>query len=516
MPDNIEADSIAPGGHLKKRHWQIHKGSTKRRVSRVESLRNLFLRSSSRNIHPSATLISSEQIRDDHHSHADITPTLTVEKRNKSFIEKGKKHAVDKQAIIAKELAGRSLSLENVSADFDTSLATKKSQFPHAFIRSRLNALTEEKNLTSISSVGAAVANGIGLSIKSDLSRSSASCDNLLENTHKSDASFESIRYLSVISVSHDGAFQMIKRKRSFSLAALPICPADATATFVTCRSEESGYESDTTRNGSESPGQLASVESTTATAASAIQISFISTQTSAKRAQEEQVPADNKANIGPISSDAFRTVETSEMNDFRHSNRTDEEKLSLDDSYGHLKSATAENSSRTSGCRMTDCNRSRGERRENNHPPTGKGQRLSRKDSVVPVALVPASRSRHLPIVKDSNNDANFLRSSSLDRKEWQKCLQQASVVEINDSDSLSCSKRIQVISPIPKSASLPPGLMPTPMPGAVNRQFKMLRLVKGETGELGIYITKKHSPDSGSLGYVIAAIEPGQLAHR
>lgn len=46
--------------------------------------------------------------------------------------------------------------------------------------------------------------------------------------------------------------------------------------------------------------------------------------------------------------------------------------------------------------------------------------------------------------------------------------------------------------------------------------RQFKMLRLVKGETGELGIYIKKKSSPDSGSVGYVIAGIEPGALAHR
>jgi hypothetical protein len=42
------------------------------------------------------------------------------------------------------------------------------------------------------------------------------------------------------------------------------------------------------------------------------------------------------------------------------------------------------------------------------------------------------------------------------------------------------------------------------------------MLRLVKGETGELGIYIKKKPSPDSGSVGYVIAGIEPGALAHR
>ena len=51
---------------------------------------------------------------------------------------------------------------------------------------------------------------------------------------------------------------------------------------------------------------------------------------------------------------------------------------------------------------------------------------------------------------------------------------------------------------------------------PTAFDRQFKMLRLVKGDNGELGIYIKKKPSPDSGSLGYVIADIEPGALADR
>jgi len=120
----------------------------------------------------------------------------------------------------------RSVSLENIGVAAATS---KKSQFPHAFIRkSRKNEDAAPESP----------------------SRSSASCDDLTEQTSLP-------RYRSVISVRHnDETLQLLRRKRSFSLAALPVSSTEA-ARISSFRSEESGYESDATRNGSEASGHI-------------------------------------------------------------------------------------------------------------------------------------------------------------------------------------------------------------------------------------------------------------------
>ena len=120
----------------------------------------------------------------------------------------------------------RSASLENIGA---SAITNKKSQFPHAFIRK--SRKSEDVAPES-------------------LSRSSASCDDLTEQTSLP-------RFRSVISVRHnDETLQLVRRKRSFSLAALPVSSTEA-ARISSFRSEESGYESDATRNGSEASGHI-------------------------------------------------------------------------------------------------------------------------------------------------------------------------------------------------------------------------------------------------------------------
>ena len=49
------------------------------------------------------------------------------------------------------------------------------------------------------------------------------------------------------------------------------------------------------------------------------------------------------------------------------------------------------------------------------------------------------------------------------------------------------------------------------------VTKSFKMLRLKKGDTEELGIIISKKRSVNKGgTTGYIIAHIEPDGLINK
>jgi len=61
--------------------------------------------------------------------------------------------------------------------------------------------------------------------------------------------------------------------------------------------------------------------------------------------------------------------------------------------------------------------------------------------------------------------------------------------------------------------AASLPP--LP-PAPATANKQFRLLRLRKDATRELGILITLKRSTDGSAHGYVIGHVEPGGVADR
>jgi hypothetical protein len=299
-----------------------------------------------------------------------------------------------------------------------------------------------------------------------------------------------SIRYRSVISVScrdpedHDPVadYKLVRRKRSFSLATLPISaseavqqqqqqqqqqPTSSSSPPSSRSSEESGYESDATRNGSDSPRRIDPPPS-----GNCISVSFVSSL---------------KAGLGLPPGDLSKTPTPTPPIDLKKK----------------------EDSSAPPRCCNCRC---------------GQQQQLSLDEALLKQQR--NSRSgpgRHLPDI-----DGAKRRSSSLDRRQW---LQPTTLVQIDDQedssnndddDSLRSSATTTSASTDSslvhlKMASLPPGLSrPSQPPPQPPKQFKMLRLVKGDSGELGIYINKKPSPDSGSAGYVIAGIEPGALAHR
>ena len=73
------------------------------------------------------------------------------------------------------------------------------------------------------------------------------------------------------------------------------------------------------------------------------------------------------------------------------------------------------------------------------------------------------------------------------------------------------NAAESVETSLPIDFGESLPPRLT-----GLVNKQFRMLRLVKEAGMELGVLITKKFNKDKRTTGYIIAYIEPHGLVHR
>lgn len=428
----------------------------KRKVSRVESLRNLFLRPSHRPSRP-ASPVTMEPVQ----------PMKTAEPVPKVMID-----APD----VIQEAQQRSLSLEDVSASSSPSTVesgpdvmmtvgdSKKSHFPHSFIRSRRPLLMLPTLVGSNSTDNT--------SPKS----SSASCDDLTDSSAEQP---QHVRYRSVVNVSDDGGrddFKLVRRKRSFSLATLPVSASEAAQQQTSARSEESGYESDSTRHGSESPRRI----SPPADSPNSIHVSFVSSLPAKLEDDEEHVK-----------------------------NRTDEEKLSLDDnsSLDILPSESGKQKmDRCCNCRCKSQPDGIDSLTVNQRPNSWMGQ---------------TRQGRHLPVITEATlAGSRYVRSSSLDRKKFQN---PSILMEIGSLgtetlllDQPDSIKTTAAESLVQLRTTCPASLPPTRPASAQPRQFKMLRLVKGETGELGIYIKKKPSPDSGSVGYVIAGIEPGALAHR
>ena len=56
----------------------------------------------------------------------------------------------------------------------------------------------------------------------------------------------------------------------------------------------------------------------------------------------------------------------------------------------------------------------------------------------------------------------------------------------------------------------------IPTTLPSLTSKSFKMLRVLKKESDELGIIISKKRNPSKGTTGYIIAHIEPDGLVNK
>ena len=535
QPEDVEQPTPLPLPPVasEKKHQQRHRpaapssnknGGAKRRVSRVESLRNLFSRSTFRTPPAIATVVPSsisteclesvsksigeEQHRVMEHDEtpplAPPAPDVVQEAQNK---QKLAMQLLCSSTVNNLRQPNRSFSLENVSIvtmlnngiitpDVTDSGAVgagkegvrKGTHFPHSFIRSKLHRplvlagkgqqqttpLTKPQPKSSVDLTLATSASCDDLT--SSLSSSSGSHHKRshpsLTASHQELHHLSSIRYRSVISVScREEAnaldpitdFKLVRRKRSFSLATLPVSASEAIQQqqqqqqqpSSSRSSEESGYESDATRNGSDSPRRIDPPPS-----GNSINVSFVSSL---------------KAGLGlPLSADSKTPTPTPP---------------SIDPPPPRC------------------CNCRCGQQQQ--QQPLIEQQRSSRSG-------------RHLPDIGGAKR-----RSSSLDRRQW---LQPSTLVQIDDQETSSSSTNDDEDSLGSTTtstdsslvhlttASLPtsrPVALPTPPPPP-QRQFKMLRLVKGDSGELGIYINKKSSPDSGSAGYVIVGIEPGALAHR
>ncbi|KAI9555123.1 hypothetical protein GHT06_017638 [Daphnia sinensis] len=521
-----------------------NKAGAKRRVSRVESLRNLFLRSSNK---PPARADPALQHASIQHQEASShplmlaqllagTPDVIQEAQKKTIlIRESSISATSSSNNRLMPLPNRSVSLENVSASSvmqpDVSgTVSKKSHFPYSFIRSRLHrpllssSCEAEVETSSTADITTAhhpdTCSKFGTQLNAD---ATASCDDLMKEAARQsshpDLQLASIRYRSVVSVRHnqqEETFKLVRRKRSFSLAALPLSAAEATQQTSSAnshRSEESGYESDSTRNGYESPRRT-SADSGKPDPASSIHVSFVSSLKSA-----EQDPEGHRS----------RPTPTPTMN--RSMDQSDQ--ISLDEHYDVVDGAArlGQHQQRCCNCRCNNNN--------NSQQPDHLKQSIARKEPSVMFGVAQlrsletgGSRSpRHLPVIGDSALASRYARSSSLDRKKW---LQPTVLMEIGNGTLGDATDQASMASSLPPGYAVQQITQQPPRPSSSfayapqyhtqqpqqqqqpQRQFKMLRLVKGETGELGIYIKKKSSPDSGSVGYVIAGIEPGALAHR
>lgn len=529
-----------------------NKTGAKRRVSRVESLRNLFLRSSK----PSARADPALQ----HAAHQEATHPLMLAQLLAAtpdvIQEAQKKTILIRESSISgtssnrlMPLPNRSVSLENVSASSVmghmqpdvAGTVSKKSHFPYSFIRSRLHRpLLSSSCEAEVETASADIASRhpvtcskFGTELNAN---TTASCDDLIKEAARQsshpDLQLASIRYRSVVSVRHnqqEETFKLVRRKRSFSLAALPLSAAEATQQASSAnshRSEESGYESDSTRNGYESPRRT-SADSGKPDPANSIHVSFVSSLKSA-----EQDPEANGHRSRP--------TPTPTMN--RSMDQSD--RFSLDEHYDAVDGAArlGQPPQRCCNCRCNNKNNSNSQQADNLK------QSIARKEPSVMFGVAQlrsletgGSRSpRHLPVIGDSALASRYARSSSLDRKKW---LQPSVLMEIGNGTLGDATDHGMMASSLPPGYAVQQITQQPPRPSSsfayapqyhtqqqqqqqpqqqqqqqqqAQRQFKMLRLVKGETGELGIYIKKKSSPDSGSVGYVIAGIEPGALAHR
>jgi hypothetical protein len=72
------------------------------------------------------------------------------------------------------------------------------------------------------------------------------------------------------------------------------------------------------------------------------------------------------------------------------------------------------------------------------------------------------------------------------------------------------------KVLTTLPSLTSSITDKVLTTLPSLTSKSFKMLRLMKNDVDELGIIISKKRNPSKGTTGYIIAHIEPQGLVNK
>jgi len=408
----------------------------RRRVSRVESLRRLILGASNidsrrlfdkrkhrystgsvyskvdKSIGTETEFITSEDdIFDRSSSRFDVScESFDIDSISQISLAEDSTTDITKSSFAS---PSKSISSDNIPSEVT---AYHKQHFPHAFVKSRLAVLPEEYE------------RGTMTRKKDNIRRRSNSVIGEENQTKLSDSSTgpQSLN-TELMGNSESG----LRRKRSQSLADIQVPPGFLSVDnkrgrnwalrhhkFSKSKSEESGYDSDTTRKSGSSPR-------------------------------------------GSVKSDSFDPSETDSS--------TSEPTVPLD---SPLKSCNESLQSASSHHHQTATL---------TKPKMKKPPRKSKEPSPQKTETscqTEYSTSKQLPSIGKSIEESNPTVNNSL---------------PTNFADNI-----------------------PTTLPSLTSKSFKMLRLRKKESEELGIIISKKRNPNKGTTGYIIAHIEPEGLINK
>jgi len=390
----------------------------RRRVSRVESLRRLLLGASHID---SKRLFDRKKQRFERYALAKVdksigTDTDYIGASEDDLFDRSSSRfdisceSFDLDSISQMSLADSSVDIfkstfansKSISSDNIPSEVTAyhKSNFPHAFVRSKLAVLPEEQGtLTRKKETRQRSNSVIGEGNPSHIMESLAGPQSLTSDI--------------------TCASKMLQRKRSQSLADIQVplgfrssdSMSSSHKKFSKTKSEESGYDSDTTRKSGSSPR-------------------------------------------GSVKSDSFDPSETD--------------------------SSTSEQT--TSDCQLKQ-----------------ESESISSEFSHVPQPTKPKMKK---PPRKSKEEQPQRIETSCQ--------TDYPSQCNTNQDKTSEQSKPPNAL-PLNFADNIPPTL-----PSLTSKSFKMLRLRKNHSEELGIIISKKRNPNKGTTGYIIAHIEPDGLVNK
>lgn len=318
-------------------------------------------------------------------------------------------------------------------------MARPRNQFPYAYIRSKLAVLPEEQagqisrresmNVKGEEAIMPKDANGY---IQPDRSVARSECG-LKANMEDFDDDTEEIPQSSNVYTSLRARKMALRRKRSLSVADLPIRQQQqAQQTRPVIKAEESGYDSDTTRKSSP--------------------------RSSLKNGGGDDGSASSRG--GREDTDSM----SSGSEDSGAVMKNKEQKTTTSDN-GQPEKVTKFDSRPVNPVNP-----------DTTMKPVKEAIKKPPRKSKLPEPIQRAKEQQQQPSSGSANN-RRFKKNG-----------------EDNSSECVQVS---------PNSS----------LPSLTSKRFKMLRLKKDGNGEMGIIISKKRHPQKGTTGYVIAHLEPGGL---
>ncbi|XP_046398982.1 uncharacterized protein LOC124165570 [Ischnura elegans] len=616
-----DSSELLAVSHGRRRHWSPNKSvSGRRRISRVESLRNLFARSGSdkqsggtstpanakrdhgeSSIKSSATpKVDKETNTEDQASHivhecrkgledlyrlneylgngamAPGCPGSTrgilsaegeelLELLRRSSVSLGAERS-DSEARLG-ELAS---SLDDLVSGKSGTLPPERSspsslpaslrragQFPHAYIRSRLTVLPEEHGSgNSGGGPGQHAQRRRTAAARADR-RNASSCDDLLSERHGTTATTKT----GEVSIRREGSSVQrrgLRAERSVSVSGCPapISVEDLCLFLNLLRSEESGYDSDSTHTGSESP--RSSIESgsiSTADSRYVVQRRRSVKSTGGgdgvggggtKPSRERLISREEEDEDEEVAVEAMADLEEDAEEEAREMGRLEGGQVGMSPSTASAKEEERQDFvQRTSGNETDEeklsatLSRRKGSTNQQQHATTPKG-RLTRRLSGSLQALCDSdylekdvAAAREFLVCAKCKPDGGLRRMSGshlssstaainiVKATSERKAAAKRSATSFSQRDALDklfaetrSREGVQARDGTAwengsrfgrKAASLSKGSQPV----FVDREFKTLRLYKDQSGELGLYIKRKN-PQARVSSYVISHIEP------